>query len=167
MNYLILGNGPTGVIAAETLRKADPYASIVMIGDETEPPYSRMAIPYFLMGNIDETGTHLRKTDGHFDFHGIQNIVARATKLDPKGKTVTLDNGQQVSYDKLLIATGSHPLKLPVPGIDSPNVHTCWTLADGRQIAVQGEAGCARAADRCRLHRLHHPRGAGYSEGSS
>ncbi|MGB7990159.1 MAG: FAD-dependent oxidoreductase [Candidatus Methylophosphatis roskildensis] len=141
MNFLILGNGPTGVIAAETLRKADPDATIVMIGDESEPPYSRMAIPYFLMGNIAEEGTHLRKTDGHFGQQGIQNIVARATKVDSKAKTVTLDNGQQLAYDKLLIGTGSHPLKLPVPGIDSPNVHTCWTLADARQIAAKAQQG--------------------------
>ena len=141
MKYLILGNGPTGVMAAETLRKADPNASIVMVGDEPEPPYSRMAIPYLLMGNIEEKGTHLRKTDGHFGQHGIQNMVARATKVDPNSRTVTLDNGQQLSYDKLLIATGSHPLKLPVPGIDSPNVHTCWTLADARQIAVKAKQG--------------------------
>ena len=141
MNHLILGNGPTGVIAAETLRKADPKATIVMVGDESEPPYSRMAIPYFLIGNIEEKGTHLRKTDGHFGTMGIRNVVGRATRVDPKARTVTLDDGQQLAYDKLLIATGSHPLKLPVPGIDSPNVHSCWTLADARQIAAKAKKG--------------------------
>ena len=90
MNHLILGNGPTGVIAAETLRKADPKATIVMVGDESEPPYSRMAIPYFLIGNIEEKGTHLRKTDGHFGTMGIRNVVGRATRVDPKARTVTL-----------------------------------------------------------------------------
>ncbi|MBK7664695.1 MAG: NAD(P)/FAD-dependent oxidoreductase [Sterolibacteriaceae bacterium] len=139
MNHLILGNGPTGVIAAETLRKADPKATIVMVGDEPEPPYSRMAIPYFLIGNIEEKGTHLRKTDGHFGTMGIRNVVGRATRVDPTARTVTLDDGQQLAYDKLLIATGSHPLKLPVPGIDSPNVHSCWTLADARQIAAKAK----------------------------
>ena len=46
MHYVIIGNGPAGVIAAETLRKGDPQGSITLIGDEPEPPYSRMAIPY-------------------------------------------------------------------------------------------------------------------------
>ena len=50
MKYLILGNGPAGVIAAETLRKADPKGKITMVGSEDEPPYSRMAIPYLLEG---------------------------------------------------------------------------------------------------------------------
>jgi Uncharacterized NAD(FAD)-dependent dehydrogenases len=54
MNYVIVGNGPSGVIAAETLRKADPGGSIVLIGDEQEPPYSRMALPYMLVGNIQK-----------------------------------------------------------------------------------------------------------------
>lgn len=141
MSYVILGNGPAGVVAAEALRKTDPLAQIVMIGDEPEPPYSRMAIPYLLVGNIDESGTHLRKTPAHFDHLGIEQIVARATRVDPAAKTVALDNGQIVSYDKLLVCTGSHPLKLPVPGIDSPNVHSCWTLADAREIALKAKQG--------------------------
>ena len=61
MKHVIIGNGPAGVIAAETLRKAVPKADITLVGDEPEPPYSRMAIPYFLMGNIGEDGTLLRK----------------------------------------------------------------------------------------------------------
>ena len=52
MKYLILGNGPAGVVAAETLRKADPKGKITIVGSEDEPPYSRMAIPYLLEGNI-------------------------------------------------------------------------------------------------------------------
>ncbi|PKO57204.1 MAG: FAD-dependent oxidoreductase, partial [Betaproteobacteria bacterium HGW-Betaproteobacteria-19] len=62
MKHLILGNGPAGVVAAETLRRAAPLDEIVLIGNEDEPPYSRMAIPYLLEENIDEHGTYLRKT---------------------------------------------------------------------------------------------------------
>ena len=61
MKHLILGNGPAGVIAAETLRATDPSGQIVMAGREDAPPYSRMAIPYLLEGDIDEAGTYLRK----------------------------------------------------------------------------------------------------------
>ena len=63
MTYVIIGAGPAGVTAAETLRKADPAGEVVLIGGEPEPPYSRMAIPYLLTGMIDEAGTYLRKTD--------------------------------------------------------------------------------------------------------
>jgi NADPH-dependent 2,4-dienoyl-CoA reductase/sulfur reductase-like enzyme len=66
MKHVILGAGPAGVIAAETLRKHAPHDEIVMIGDEPEAPYSRMAIPYLLIGNIGEAGTHLRHAGNHY-----------------------------------------------------------------------------------------------------
>ena len=67
MKHLILGNGPAGVVAAETLRKVAPADDILMVGFEDAPPYSRMAIPYLLEGNIDESGTYLRKDTDHFE----------------------------------------------------------------------------------------------------
>jgi hypothetical protein len=70
--YVIAGAGPAGVIAAETLRAADPAGDVLMIAGEPGPPYSRMAIPYFLTGMIDEAGTTLRKTAGHYDDLGIR-----------------------------------------------------------------------------------------------
>ena len=66
MKHVILGAGPAGVIAAETLRKHAPHDDITLIGDEPEAPYSRMAIPYLLIGKVGEDGTHLRHTPGHF-----------------------------------------------------------------------------------------------------
>ena len=134
MHYVIIGAGPTGVLAAEHLRKLDEQSDITIIGDEPEPPYSRMAIPYHLIGNIEEKGTYLRKEDGHYDKLNITVRRALMTKLDREAKTVTLDNGDTVNYDKLLIATGSHPIQPPIPGIDLPQVSTCWTLEDARKI---------------------------------
>ena len=141
MKYLILGNGPAGVIAAETLRKADPMGKITMVGSEDEPPYSRMAIPYLLEGNIDEAGTYLRKAKTHFKKLKITNKVAKATGIDSNSKTVALDDGSSEKYDKLLIATGSHPIRPPIPGIDLPHVHTCWTLEDARAISDLAKQG--------------------------
>lgn len=141
MKYLILGNGPAGVIAAETLRKADPKGKITMVGSEPEPPYSRMAIPYFLEGNIDEAGTYLRKAKTHFKKLKITNKVGMATNVDPAKKKVTLADGSSEKYDKLLLATGSHPIRPPIPGIDLPNVHTCWTLEDARAIVALAKTG--------------------------
>jgi NADPH-dependent 2,4-dienoyl-CoA reductase/sulfur reductase-like enzyme len=61
MKHVIIGAGPAGVIAAETLRKLAPHDDITLIGDEPEAPYSRMAIPYLLMGKVGERGTYLRQ----------------------------------------------------------------------------------------------------------
>ena len=141
MKHVIIGNGPAGVVAAETLRRADPAAEITLVGDEKEPPYSRMAIPYLLTGNIDEQGTYLRKDAGHYERLGIRLISARAEKVDSKARSVALAGGQKLPYDRLLIATGSHPLRPPIPGIDLPDVHACWTLADARAIAAKAKKG--------------------------
>jgi len=141
MKYLILGNGPTGVIAAETMRKTDPAGEIVLAGNEPEPPYSRMAIPYLLEGNIDEAGTYLRKAADHFEKLNIRQRQGRAVALDTKKRSVLFDDGGRESYDRMLIATGSHPIRPPIPGIDLPQVHTCWTLEDARAIAAMAKPG--------------------------
>ena len=75
MQHVIIGAGPAGVVAAETIRKADPSAKVTLIGNEPENPYSRMAIPYYLVGQIPEEGTHLRKTACH-----LRTTVLRCAK---------------------------------------------------------------------------------------
>lgn len=141
MKHVILGNGPAGVIAAETIRKHSATDEIIMIGSEPEPPYSRMAIPYLLVGNIKEDGTYLRKTKGHFDQLKIQQVSGQAESVDVKAKQVKLAGGKTIAYDKLLIATGSKPVRPPIPGIDSPGVHPCWTLEDARAIQKLAKPG--------------------------
>ncbi|MGB5830610.1 MAG: FAD/NAD(P)-binding oxidoreductase, partial [Thiohalocapsa sp.] len=141
MKHVILGNGPAGVVAAETLRSADPVSEIVLIGNEDAPPYSRMAIPYLLEGNIDEAGTYLRKTPDHFERLGIKQKLNRAVALHTDQRDLLFDDGSRETYDRLLVATGSHPVRPPIPGIDLPQVLTCWTLEDARAIAEHAKPG--------------------------
>jgi len=82
MKHVIVGNGPAGVVAAETLRKLDPAGSIALVGDEPEPPYSRMALPYLMMGHIAESGTHLRKDPEHFRRQRIDLVRDRVDAVD-------------------------------------------------------------------------------------
>lgn len=141
MKHVIIGAGPAGVIAAETLRKVDPTSSVIMIGEEQEPPYSRMALPYYIIDKIDETGTYLRKDAGHFSNKDIDVIRDRVNKVDVAGKKLELVNQDSVDFDKLLIATGSHPIRPPIEGMDLPNIHSCWTLEDGRNIVEKAQPG--------------------------
>ena len=141
MKHVIIGAGPAGVIAAETLRKGDANAEIQMIGGEPEPPYSRMAIPYLLEKNIDEGGTYLRKNAGHYDDLSIQYIHGRVESIAAGDNALTLEGGDKVAYDRLLVATGARPMKLPVPGMDLAGVHNCWTLEDARAIAKLATEG--------------------------
>ncbi len=140
--HVILGAGPAGVIAAETIRKHAPQDEIVLVGDEPEAPYSRMAIPYLLMGNVGEEGTHLRHGKDHYAKLRIDvKRGARAKSVDVAKKTVALDDGSSLAYDRLLIATGSSPASPPIPGIDSDGVLHCWTLKDARAIAQRATKG--------------------------
>ena len=140
MQHVILGAGPAGVVAAETLRKGDRSAGILLIGDEPEPPYSRMAIPYVLDSSIEAGGTHLRKAEGHYDRLGIRYRHGRAESVAAADGALVLEGGEKLPYDRLLVATGAAPLRPPVPGLESPGVHNCWTLADCRAIAERATA---------------------------
>jgi NAD(P)H-nitrite reductase large subunit len=141
MRHLILGNGPAGVVAAETLRKHAPGDSVTLVGDEPGLPYSRMAIPYLLMGDIEEKGTWLRKDPGHFERLGIALKEGRAASADTTRREVRLESGETLGWDRLLVATGSRPNRPPIPGIELPGVHPCWTLEDARAIAARAKKG--------------------------
>ena len=143
MIYVVVGAGPAGVVAAEQLRKLDPLANIMVIGSEPEPPYSRMAIPYYLTEKIAENGTYLRKSDQHYSMRDITVIQQRVTQIDTSVNTVVTDNGDRYRYDKLLLATGASPSVPPVPGIDLPGVHNCWTLEDAREIIRLAKPGAS------------------------
>ncbi len=141
MRHVIIGAGPAGVTAAENLRKLEPESSITIIGDEKEAPYSRMALPYLLHGRIEEKGTHLRTSAEHYRDLDIELIQAKVDKVEPDNNELTLDNGETLSYDQLLIATGSRPYRLDALDIGSSRVHACWTLEDGRNIAELANEG--------------------------
>ena len=141
MNHVIIGAGPAGVLAAETLRRMDAKAGITLIGGEDEPPYSRMALPYLLAENVGEDGTHLRHGEGHYDQLGIDVRHDNVVSVDAGARTVSLKGGDTVSYDKLLVATGSHTVRPPIPGMDLPGIDNCWTLEDARAIAERATPG--------------------------
>ncbi|MCW8974460.1 MAG: FAD-dependent oxidoreductase [Sedimenticola sp.] len=141
MRYVVIGAGPAGVTAAETLRAQDPQGEVILIGGEPEPAYSRMAIPYFLSNKIEEQGTYLRHDTEHLDKLGIKQIRHRVTGLDATAKKLSLEGADPISFDRLLLATGSNPLKPPIEGLDQPGVHHCWTLEDARNIVKYAEPG--------------------------
>ena len=142
MKHVIIGAGPGGVVAAETLRKVDPDSQITLIGDEPSVPYSRMAIPYYLQGRVEEKGTHLRTTEDHYKSLNIDLIQAQVEKVNPSGNELTLNNGETIAYDQLLIATGARAYRSEVlDKVDSQKVHACWTLEDARHIAQLAKEG--------------------------
>ncbi len=141
MHHVIIGAGPAGVTACETLRKLDPGAEITLVGDEPEPPYSRMAIPYLLVGKIGEEGTYLRRDADFYERRRVQVLRARVHSVNTAEQRLGLSDGTVLGYDRLLIATGSSPILPPIAGIESEGVLPCWTLADARGIVDRASPG--------------------------
>ena len=144
MHYVIIGAGPAAVAAAEKLRVLDEDGQITMIGSQAQQPYSRMAIPYYLTGKVEESGTYLRRSSDHFESHRIELVHGEATAVDAAGHKVILGDGSAMAYDKLLIATGAEPIIPPVAGMDDPRVQQCWHLEDAERIIELAKPG-ARA----------------------
>jgi len=100
-----------------------------------------MALPYLLAENVGEPGTYLRHGDAHFEKLGIDVRQARVSRVDTANRIVILSYGHEIAYDRLLIATGAHPIKPPIEGIDSEGVENCWTLVDARRILAGAKPG--------------------------
>ncbi|MEI8169075.1 MAG: FAD-dependent oxidoreductase [Rhodoferax sp.] len=137
MKFVIIGAGSAGVRAAETLRETNADANITLVSGEPGEPYSRMVIPYILNGTIDDDGARQRRSHHHFEELGIRYLNCKALQVHtrPDGGQVDLEDGTQLVYDRLLVATGSSPSLPTLPGTDLPGVVTCWTLDDAHKIA--------------------------------
>jgi NAD(P)H-nitrite reductase large subunit len=141
MDHVIIGAGPAGVAAADTLRQVDPAATVTLLCGEAGPPYARMAIPYVMAGKIDEAGTRIKADDGHYRRHGIRLRHATVVGVDAAARRVILADGAALAYDRLLVATGSAPVRPNIPGLDLPGVHRCWTLDDMRGVCADARPG--------------------------
>lgn len=136
-HYVILGNSAAGLAAIDAIRQRDKDGPITVISKEDAPTYSRVALPYLLsrekgMGQITLQGPDYYRANKVELISGVG-----AAGLDAGSKTVRLEDGRTVSYDKLLIATGSLSRVPPIQGIQEAEVCYHWTLADTRKIEEQ------------------------------
>ena len=135
MKYVIIGNSAAAVGCIEGLRKCDKDGSITVISDETHHVYSRPLISYYLAGKVRPENMVYRKNDFYEKNNVDLMLGKKAAAIDPKKKTVTLISGEVVSYDKLLIATGSSPFVPPTQGLgDQDNVFTFLKYDDALGI---------------------------------
>lgn len=133
-SYVIIGNGIAGTSAAETIRKADADARIVLIAEEPFPLYNRVALPPYLKLKVTQKKVLMRTEQQHRD-KGIELLLnTRAESLDVENKIVSASNGEQYPYDALLLAVGGTPNPLDTPGADSPGVCYFQTLEDTDHI---------------------------------
>jgi apoptosis-inducing factor 3 len=132
---VIVGGGAAGFAAAERLRRGQYQGSIVMLSHEDGPPVDRPNLSKdYLSGSAPEDWLPLRPESFYGD-NGIEMRVGEtARRIDVAAREVILDGGGKVPYDRLLIATGAEPIRLPIPGMDLPHVRTLRSLADSRAI---------------------------------
>jgi NADPH-dependent 2,4-dienoyl-CoA reductase/sulfur reductase-like enzyme/nitrite reductase/ring-hydroxylating ferredoxin subunit len=135
---VVVGGGAAGFAAVEMLRRQQFQGRIVMLSDDDAPPVDRPNLSKdYLAGNAPEDWIPLRGgsfyTEQDVDLR-LKTVVA---DIDTSARAVTLANGSKVPYDRLLLATGAEPVRLPLPGMDLPHVHTLRTLADSRAIIAR------------------------------
>lgn len=134
--YLIIGGGVAGVTASEIIRQKDSSAEIAVINDEPYALYSRVMLskPNFFLGKIPFDQVWL-KGEEWYKKNNITFLGGKtATSLDATNKIITLNDNRQISYEKLLIATGVRTRALNIPGCDKRGIHYLRTLEDGKGI---------------------------------
>lgn len=134
MRYLIVGNSAAGIFAAETIRGLDPDGKITMISKENCLPYSRCLTSYFLGKEIPEEMMYIRDKD-YYSETGIDFQVGNVVQVNGDSNSVLLDSGEKISYDKLLIATGSSPFSPPLEGSEMEGIFELRTLEDAKAMA--------------------------------
>ncbi len=131
MNYVIIGNSAAAVGCIEGIRKNDKESAITVISDEKHHTYSRPLISYLLYGKTDEERMKYRPDSFYKDNNVTAILGKKAEKIDTENSQVILDDGKQVDYDKLLVATGSRPFIPPMQGLDTvEKKFTFMTLDD-------------------------------------
>src|SRR5579864_3700014 len=142
---VIVGGGAAGFAAAEMLRRHGFGGSIVMLSSDAAPPVDRPNLSKdYLAGSAPEDWLPLRP-DSFYAEAGIDlQLKSNVTSIDTKARDVIIAGGGTIPYDRLLLATGAEPVRLPIPGADQPHVHLLRSLNDCR--AIIGSAKGARRA---------------------
>jgi NADPH-dependent 2,4-dienoyl-CoA reductase/sulfur reductase-like enzyme/nitrite reductase/ring-hydroxylating ferredoxin subunit len=132
---VIVGGGAAGFAAAEALRREHYEGSIVMLSDDEAPPVDRPNLSKdYLAGKAAEDWVPLRRESFYSKNEIDLRLNVKVAKIDVRSGEVSLANGAQVSYDRLLLATGAEPVRLTIPGADEPHVFMLRSLADCKSI---------------------------------
>jgi len=135
--FAIVGASLTGAKAAEELRAAGYAGRIVLVGEETERPYERPPLSKgYLLGTDPRDKAYVHDADWYAAHDVELALGVRAIAVDPSAHTVALAGREPLRYDKLLLATGSRPRRLDVPGADLAGVQYLRTLPDADALAA-------------------------------
>ena len=141
-SYVIVGASLAGAKAAEGMRDAGYDGRVVLVGDERERPYERPPLSKGYLLGKDAREKAFVHEEGWYADHDVElRLSTTVTGLHRTEHEIELAGGERVAYDKLLLATGSSPRKLPVPGADLAGVHYLRRLGDSdalREVFSRG-----------------------------
>jgi 3-phenylpropionate/trans-cinnamate dioxygenase ferredoxin reductase subunit len=140
--FVIVGAGLAGAKAAETLRAEGFDGRLLLFGDEAERPYDHPPLSKaYLRGETDRDSLYVHE-ESFYAAHGVELRTSTPVRsIDPGGHRLELASGEQISYERLLLATGATPRRLPLPGADLAGVQYLRTRSDADALA----AAAARA----------------------
>ncbi|MBN8968427.1 MAG: FAD-dependent oxidoreductase [Rhizobiales bacterium] len=142
---VIVGGGAASFAAAEMLRREQFAGEIVMLSQEASTPVDRPNLSKdYLAGSAPEDWMPLRPDEFYKDTGIDLRLETEVGAIETDRREVILKDGEAVPYDRLLLATGAEPQRLPIPGANLPHVHTLRTLADSRAIIASAQ-GARRA----------------------
>ena len=142
---VIVGGGAAGFAAAERLRREGYDGHLVMLSNDDAPPVDRPNLSKdYLAGNAPEDWMPLRPESFYAEQGIALRLGANVARIDVAAREVVLEDGSRVPYERLLLATGAEPVRLPLPGMELPHVHTLRTMRDCRAI-IAGAAASRRA----------------------
>jgi 3-phenylpropionate/trans-cinnamate dioxygenase ferredoxin reductase component len=137
-SLIIVGGGMAGAIAAQTLREEGFDGSITLFGQEPNLPYERPPLSKdYLQGNAERDSIFVHPESWYAEHDVELSLGDAVTSLDPAARTVTTSTGTQLRYDKLLLATGSTPRRLSVPGADLSGVYYLRNVEDSDLIKIE------------------------------
>jgi 3-phenylpropionate/trans-cinnamate dioxygenase ferredoxin reductase subunit len=143
--FVIVGAGLAGAKAAQTLREEGFDGPVVLLGAEPERPYERPPLSkQYLLGSAERDTAFVHDEDWYAAHDVELRTGVQATRLDVAGHRVGLDTGEELPYARLLLATGSSPRRLPVPGADLDGVRYLRTLADADRLRADLAGGGRR-----------------------
>ena len=142
---VVVGAGLAGAKAAETLRAEGFDGRVVLIGAEPERPYERPPLSKgYLLGAAERDTAFVHPAGWYAESDVELRTGVRAVGLDPVGRRVELDTGEELRYGAVLLATGALPRRLPVPGGDSAGVRYLRTMADADRLRADLAGGGRR-----------------------
>ncbi|MGH6656604.1 MAG: NAD(P)/FAD-dependent oxidoreductase [Actinocrinis sp.] len=146
---VIVGAGLAGAKAAQALRERGFTGRLMLFGEETHLPYERPPLSKgYLAGSAERDSMLVHAGDWYSQQEVELRLGRRVTGLDRAGHLVQLAGGEQVRYDRLLLATGARPRSLPVPGAESQGVYSLRTVGDSDRLRAMLADGARAAGSR-------------------